>query len=429
MKGKFLNIFFLLNILELFNSAIEIQDKIVLKDYNMGNMNYSMEKDLGQCACDLSKFCDYKCDCATYDDGKKCDESYEYEDRMDEYLCKSRKRAFEYNKDKAGINLKDHIHSLMCVQFDKTVDLGEFYKKEPEEPDTLAREWVSQFFPTKKEEGDFTIYKPDSNGYCVESKAKNFNKNEYSCILSQTDENTLTGAVTDDKKFGESSKANAITMNKKEVTEILRMDNNKKIVDFKNLWKSDENNDVIKNANGYIQGSPIRIINDNKLYKQFYFPIIDTSGACLLDDSYNNAISFQTILFKNDAIYACIKSSGDITDSSIYKNLCVNSQSFCSNPNCDKTRPIKCEESSKIEGVNILLNIYTSKTGKEYSPNEEILGSKIYINKTPVDGVLIFKIKFIDVSYSSKINTKNEKITSLIPLSKEILDALEEVDE
>ena len=66
MKGKFLSIFFLLNILEFINSAIEIQDKIVLKDYNMGNMNYSMEKDLGQCACDLSKFCDYKCDCATY---------------------------------------------------------------------------------------------------------------------------------------------------------------------------------------------------------------------------------------------------------------------------------------------------------------------------------------------------------------------------
>ena len=157
MKGKFLSIFFLLNILELINSAIEIQDKIALKDYNMGNMNYSMEKDLGQCACDLSKFCDYKCDCATYDDGKKCVESYEYKDRMDVYLCKSRKEAFEYNKKNASINLKDHIHSLMCVQFDKTVDLGEFYKKDPEEPDTLAREWVNQFFPTKKEEGDFII--------------------------------------------------------------------------------------------------------------------------------------------------------------------------------------------------------------------------------------------------------------------------------
>ena len=190
MKWKILNLFFLLNILDLINSDIDIQGKI---KYEMGNMNYSIEKDLGQCQCDLSKFCDYNCPCDTYDNGKKCDESYENIDRMEEYKCKSRKETFEYNKKNATIKLKDHIHSLMCVQFDRTKDLGEFYKKEPLEADTLAKEWVSQFFPSLNDQNDdiMTIYKPDSNGYCMNSKRKKFNNNEYSCILSDSTTFTL----------------------------------------------------------------------------------------------------------------------------------------------------------------------------------------------------------------------------------------------
>ena len=59
---------------------------------------------------------------------------------------------------------------------------------------------------------------------------------------------------------------------------------------------------------------------------------------------------------------------------------------------------------------------------------EEIIGIELFKNTSPIDGVLIFKINFIDVSYASKMNTKNEKITSLIPLPDRILKALEEVD-
>ena len=429
MKGKFLSIFFLLNILEFINSAIEIQDKIVLKDYNMGNMNYSMEKDLGQCACDLSKFCDYKCDCATYDDGKKCDESYEYEDRMDEYLCKSRKRAFEYNKDKAGINLKDHIHSLMCVQFDKTVDLGEFYKKDPEEPDTLAREWVSQFFPTNDidnviSKSEMDIYKPDSNGYCMKTVMNKFNKNEYSCFFNENDETKIglkNIGTTENDGTGDNINGVRIYANTQKAN-ILKGQAKLNIVDFKIFWEENGDNTLPK---GYSQGNPISIYLANTIYKQYYFPIITNDVNCIYGNE-DDAINFKTILFKNNAIYVCKTIDNNIINSNIYNEL--RQMSICASPKCEKSFAINFDEAKNIDDVNIQLNIYTSKKGTELNQYEEIIGIELFKNTSPIDGVLIFKINFIDVSYASKMNTKNEKITSLIPLPDRILKALEEVD-
>ena len=428
MKWKILNLFFLFNILDLINSDIDIQGKI---KYEMGNMNYSIEKDLGQCQCDLSKFCDYNCPCDTYDNGKKCDESYENIDRMEEYKCKSRRESFEYNKKNATIKLKDHIHSLMCVQFDRTKDLGEFYKKEPLEADTLAKEWVSQFFPIiSDKKSDMIIYKPDSNGYCVNSAIKEVNNNEYSCILKAGDETDLKNNLNDDnKKYGNTNnKVNEIIMNKKNVAEILYMDENSKIVNFKNLWRNGETGN---NAIGYIQGTPLKIISEGTTYKQFYFPIIDSQGKCIIGSDTDNAINFKPFLFKNDAIFACGINGGDITTSYIYQNLCVNQMKICTNPKCDNSLSIECFDYKNNENVkaNIQLNIYTSKKGKEYSPYEEIIGVKAFKKTTPINDGLIFKINFIDVSYSAKMNTKDGKITSLIPLSENILNALDEIDD
>ena len=428
MKWKILNLFFLLNILDLINSDIDIQGKI---KYEMGNMNYSIEKDLGQCQCDLSKFCDYNCPCDTYDNGKKCDESYENIDRMDEYKCKSRKETFEYNKKNATIKLKDHIHSLMCVQFDRTKDLGEFYKKEPLEADTLAKEWVSQFFPIiSDKKSDMIIYKPDSNGYCVNSKMKEVNNNEYSCILKAGDETDLKNNLNDNnKKYGNTNnKVNEIIMNKKDVAEILYMDENSKIVNFKNLWRNGETGN---NAIGYIQGTPLKIILEGSTYKQFYFPIIDSQGKCIIGSDTDNAINFKPFLFKNDAIFACGINGGDITTSYIYQNLCGNQMKICTNPKCDNSLSIECFDYKNNENVkaNIQLNIYTSKKGKEYSPYEEIIGVKAFKKTDLINNGLIFKINFIDVSYSAKMNTKDGKITSLIPLSENILNALDEIDD
>ena len=429
MKWKILNLFFLLNILDLINSDIDIQGKI---KYEMGNMNYSIEKDLGQCQCDLSKFCDYNCPCDTYDNGKKCDESYENIDRMEEYKCKSRRESFEYNKKNATIKLKDHIHSLMCVQFDRTKDLGEFYKKEPLEADTLAKEWVSQFFPIiSDKKSDMIIYKPDSNGYCVNSIMKEVNNNEYSCILKAGDETDLKNNLNDDnKKYGNTNnKVNEIIMNKKDVAEILYMDENSKIVNFKNLWRNGETGN---NAIGYIQGTPLKIILEGTTtYKQFYFPIIDSQGKCIIGSDTDNAINFKPFLFKNDAIFACGISGGDITTSYIYQNLCVNQMKICTNPKCDNSLSIECFDYKNNENVkaNIQLNIYTSKKGKEYSPYEEIIGVKAFKKTDLINNGLILKINFIDVSYSAKMNTKDGKITSLIPLSENILNALDEIDD
>ena len=48
---------------------------------------------------------------------------------MDEFRCKKKSDTFEYNKKKAGIKIKDHIFNLMCIQYDNSGDMGEFYKE------------------------------------------------------------------------------------------------------------------------------------------------------------------------------------------------------------------------------------------------------------------------------------------------------------
>ena len=40
---------------------------------------------------------------------------------------------FGYNKKEAGISVKDHIFSLMCIHTDNSGDMGEFYKETPNE--------------------------------------------------------------------------------------------------------------------------------------------------------------------------------------------------------------------------------------------------------------------------------------------------------
>ena len=95
---------------------------------------------------------------------------------------------------------------------------------------------------------------------------------------------------------------------------------------------------------------------------------------------------------------------------------------ICRSPNDCNSQQISCPDITNMNsvGINITLDIYISKEGKEYNPHEIINNSTITL--TPYnEQVLMFKVKFIDVSYSSYINTKNGKITSLIPLSDNLI--------
>ena len=417
MKKRILNIFLFINIFKSLISEYKFSPTI---NYTFENFNYSITKDLGQCTCDLSNLCDYNCPC-----DKDCDTSYEYKERMDEFRCKKKSDTFEYNKKKAGIKIKDHIFNLMCIQYDNSGDMGEFYKETPEDENKKAKEWEDNFFKNdiKEEINKIYLYKPDSNGYCINSSFFESKNHEYFCIKDDIKLNELF-PNNNYPSFGEGDNIIAVKKYNNESGEVLKSNNKTGIIYFKSLWKNETKNN--NKPNGYMQGSPlsIQLGDKNTEYNQFYFPLIDGSGHCINANNINNAISMKTFLFKNNALYSC-KLGGNLNDTIIYKSLC-NKTKICSTPQCNNDFELKCYDASNKTDVNIQLNIYTSKNGKEYSPYEEIIGLKLYINETTIKDLLTFKIKFIDVSYSSYINTKNRKITSLINLPDDVMKALSE---
>ena len=367
MKKRILNIFLFINIFKSLISEYKFSPTI---NYTFENFNYSITKDLGQCTCDLSNLCDYNCPC-----DKDCDTSYEYK--------------------------------------------GEFYKETPEDEDKKAKEWEDNFFKNdiKEEINKTYLYKPDSNGYCINSSFFESKNHEYFCIKDDIKLNELF-PNNNYPSFGEGDNIIAVKKYNNESGEVLKSNNKTGIIYFKSLWKNETKNN--NKPNGYMQGSPlsIQLGDKNTEYNQFYFPLIDGSGHCINANNINNAISMKTFLFKNNALYSC-KLGGNLNDTIIYKSLC-NKTKICSTPQCNNDFELKCYDASNKTDVNIQLNIYTSKNGKEYFPYEEIIGLKLYINETIKD-ILTFKIKFIDVSYSSYINTKNRKITSLINLPDDVL--------
>ena len=420
MKKRILNIFLFINIFKSLISEYKFSPTI---NYTFENFNCSITKDLGQCTCDLSNLCDYNCPC-----DKDCDTSYEYKERMDEFRCKKKSDTFEYNKKKAGIKIKDHIFNLMCIQYDNSGDMGEFYKETPEDEDKKAKEWEDNFFKNdiKEEINKTYLYKPDSNGYCINSSFFETKNHEYSCLKG---DKNLNESFSKDEYKSYGNGTNIISIKKYNKTketiegELLMSNNKAGIIYFKSLWINETENN--NKPNGYMQGSPLSVKIGNDEYNQYFFPIIDGEGYCINESNINNTISMKTFSFKNNALYSC-KLGSNLRETIIYKSLCGGAE-ICSTPQCNNDLyKLNCSDASNKTDVNIQLNIYTSKNGKEYSPYEEIIGFKLYINEDSYKDRLIFKIKFIDVSHSSYINTKNKKITSLINLPDDVMKALSE---
>ena len=425
MKKKLLNIFILLNIFKIFDSEIQFD---TIENYSFVDVKYSTEKDLAQCTCNISLLCDYNCPCDT-----NCTEEdinkFNYEEmdfsrynknRMEDFKCKSIDDNFKYNKKRAGINVRDHIFSLMCIHYDKSGDMGEFYLEEPKDPDEKANEWVYNFFiKDVSSSNEAQFYKPDSNGYCMNSSISEYKNNEYSCLLQ--------GDIKGDVVYGDENNTRTNGVKKENNLEkTLKTYSSSKIIDFVFFWNNTGNDN--SRPNGYMQGKPIRIIVGEKQYDQFFFPLIKNDGSCLHNnEDVNKSISMKTILFKNNAIYSCkINSPYNYTNTTIYQLFFKQNMKLCSSPvNCDNDAIINNTvfNDDHKGGVNIQLDIYTSKEGKEYSPYEIIKYSFINITSNE-NNLLVLNIKFIDISYSSFINSKNGKITSLIKLPSFILEAL-----
>ena len=436
MKKIFLNFVLILDIIKIYSSY----NFGILANYsNKNNLPYSTQKDMGQCSCNLSSFCDYNCPCdnnCTEDDINKFDndekdKSKYFKERLSDYLCQNKQDKFNYNKNKAGISVKDHIFSLMCIHKDNSPDMGEFYLKDPK-PNNAADDWIKEFFNEGNKEGNteenMTLYKPDSNGNCIKSNISIYKNNKFSCI----DNNNI---VSNDANFSSTLYGNniiGIKNNAPSKTNVSYYTNDKtKIINFNVSWNISDGNIRPK---GYTQGTPLKINVDNQNYDQYYLPIIDSNGFCVIENEENNAINFQPLLFKKNVVYSCIINNDDLTNTKIYQFLCGDKTKICPTPDdkCENTKIITCPDfdPSNLDGnVNIQLKIYSYKKGKESSPYEIIANQKVYIDDNTSNGgseqkILTLNIKYIDVSSSSYYNTKDGKITSLIPLSDEELDAI-----
>ena len=439
MKKIILNFVFILNIIKLIYSTYEFGE--LANFTNNIAISYSMEKDMGRCSCNLSPYCDYNCPCdssCTEEDIKKFDEDERdkfkyFKERLSDYLCLNKQDKFNYNKNKAGISVKDHIFSLMCIHKDNSPDMGEFYEEEPK-PNNAADDWKNEFFKSNNEEnneGNIELYKPDSNGYCIKSNISINKNNKFSCI----DINDIVGGGFGFTKIQYGDNTIGIKDNAPSNTNASYYTNNKtKIINFNISWNIDENEGNTR-PKGYMQGTPLKIKTNDQEYDRYYLPIIDSKGNCINENEENNTISFQPLIFKNNVIYSCIFNN-NLRNIKIYQFLCESQTKICPTPDdkCDNTKNIiDCSEFDPdiIDGnVNIQLKIYSYKEGKESSPHEIIVNQKVYIDENSNNNgenekkILTLKIKYIDVSSSSYYNTKDGKITSLIPLSDEELDAI-----
>ena len=426
-KNFFLYFLFFFNIFKFISCAYSFGGRV---EKTHENFDYSMEKDMGQCTCDLSSHCDYNCRC-----DKECGYTdIEDKDRLKEYKCKSLREKFQFNKNEAGISIKDHIFSLMCIHTDNSGDMGEFYKEAPNEDNNQKKdEWINSFFKNNENTetdttDNLTLYKPDSNGYCIKTTVSKLKNNEFSCVRSQNigDYNTPLNLLS----FGNNDINWIGTIYNQAQTSygIAYTNTINKNIEFNLFWDKKDNQN--KRPNGYMQGSPIKIYYDDKDYDKYFFPIIDASGNCLQNgiENGNNSISIKPFLFKNNAIYSCRINTASIENLKIYNflNGGDNAAKICSSPDkeeCTNQIRFVSTTNNNNQYINITLYIFTSKEGKESSPYEVIKGSlATLIGPNEVNGRwLIFNIKFIDISSSSYYNTKDGKITSLTALSDKLL--------
>ena len=155
MKQIIILLFFILNfdiIFSYFGEPIS-NDEVLVDDKTT---HYTREKDMGPCTCDLTNHCDYRCCCDTdCDDDTKNDWNERgicvdfHNNRINDFMCESKKENFNYNKKKATMIVKDHIFNIMCIEFDNSGDMEEYYLdlEKQKLDDSQANDWIESFFP------------------------------------------------------------------------------------------------------------------------------------------------------------------------------------------------------------------------------------------------------------------------------------------
>lgn len=484
MKKILIILFTLLN----FSNSHHFGEQITIdvKDINENDWNdkvtniFSQSKEMATCTCDLTSHCDIYCCC-----DEKCSEDLRKEwtenslclnnnkKWVEDYKCKNGEETFKYNKEKAGINIKDHIFNIMCIKYDRSSDMVNYYLQYNEETDNpkilaLKQNWIDNFFAPnparssdqsykygEKIESNLLLYKADSNGNCISTSFYFLVPFESSChgdldttkIGSPTYYGDIDGTISEVTYIFKYSSENKIDPDKIEV-KVLRykLDSDSKQIKFKVQWKKNEEVTPSKKfPPGYLQGNPIKIgkkDNNNPLsiYNYgYYFHIYNSEGKCI-EDITDNSIYPITILFKNDMFISC-KSSDNPTKTVIYRIytslIGENNENlyFYSAPNAtqsieitDKTDP---NSKSNLNNKNIKINLIflTTQKGKENSPYDII--QKVYtkVESEEVeesDKIISLNVKFVDFSFSSIENSKNNITTNSIPLPEKLIEKMSE---
>ena len=440
---------------------------------NKQTTRFSKTLDMGPCTCDLTSHCDYRC-CCDNDCNEDIVKEWKKEgsclnknkNRMEEFKCDSRKQSFYYNKNEAGMSVKDHIFNIMCIERDNSKDLGEFYLDEfnTTQVEEDKNKWLKNFFYSRNADEDETLqygkivedftrmYRADSNGYCVETKVYYLKPFESSCIFRNgfTNNDIQTGFTQEGSAYGNGNIA-GITykfeyeiLSNSQITirtttyKIMTMNNNNNMVKFKVIWvNSNYEENILPLTYGYLQGKPIKIAtyqNDNYIYYSngFFIPSSDRTGQCVRD--INDSIEPQAILFKNNLMISCLN-TGSIGRPYLYRILCDDTEhplkiALAANSSLtdinNNNKWITLDNSQCNPDSNeIKLIILTTKEGKENEPYEYIKYAKLFFETNEENtGVFSFKVKFIDFSFKSIENSKNRKITSLDIFSDEIIEYL-----
>jgi hypothetical protein len=443
---------------------------------------FSESKEMATCTCDLTSHCDIYCCC-----DEKCsdDDIKEWKEKslclnnnkkwVEDYMCKNGEETFNYNKEKAGINIKDQIFNIMCIRYDRSSDMVNYYLEYDEERDgqkikALKSEWNEKFFgstTSRRLEGekykygqkineDLILYKADSNGNCIKAYSYFFIPFEFSCYdLNNEVKGKIDNKVTkynyeDEDKSIISEITNKITYDDSDnsIKEIKikalytpKTDSSSKIIKFKVQWTKGSKKSTKNCPPGYLQGNPIKISKENgetSYNNGYYFHIQDSSGQCIKNEE--NSFNSISILFKNNMFISCKcklgKDPRNYLIYKIYKDIIDDKLKFYSAPNATESIKIINKTSldfgkdDKIIGQNVKMNLIflTSQKGKENSPYDII--QTVYL-KMESEGnsdepTISLNVNFVDFSFSHIENSKNNKITNSISLPQELLEKMSE---
>ena len=458
---------FILNVEIIFTQNFFGPTIIATNADNEESTHYSREKDMGPCTCDLTSHCDYRCCCdedcpdnikKDWNENDICVDIHN--NRINDFMCKSKKENFNYNKNKSTMTIKDHIFNIMCIQYDNSGDMEEYYLREEESDDTQIDDWINSFFP----QGNSRIRNLEDNvSYKYGDNMKNFPSTIYEIVdncknnmyylktfeLTCKIKNNPNFENNNIKKYGDTNQGI------KEITDFISYDNAQITMELVHILYGQQNSNnsgsikvkiVWNNINykkrafpyGYQKGTPIKIANKesnsyNYYQNGFFIGVSDKKGFCIEND-FDNA-NIYPILFKNNVIYSCkVEEDKKYNETNIYKvfkdkNLRIGKAPNSSLSNIDEINEwiqlemtIEEDKDSNQKDMKINLIIFTSKEGKVNNPYEVIKNAKLILKEPKQDCKKIsFSVKFVDISYSTIINSKNGKITSFTsPIFKDL---------